>query len=810
MKLKNLNLLSFGKFKDKRINFKNGLNIIYGENESGKTTIHNFIDGMFYGFLRPYVTRRYYREEYEKYRPWEREAYKGIIHFSKDDIEYRIERDFGREQVRVYEDLTGKDITKTIDTGEKVKVHLPGVHFFNFNTMVYNNTVSIKQLGNRIDSDLSTEVKDRLANISTSLDDDISVKTAITQLEKRLESIGTENAYTRPHGKAKVELDKLKEKHKNILQEQERYNRYIDEFGILKKQIEKKRFKNQQLKNKLEKAEIFQAKRIYTEALVIKKKIKNINEEVKSLEDYSKLSFDEYTEALNINKDKDYIGIEIENLFNRMNKIEAEIKNTAFKMDEGIVKGIKIEELYEDVGFYNEIDDEKNQILINSQINRLEILDSQLKDTNEKYNRYRIQRIISIIMSIGFLGLGLLNPFVILFAIPLAVVSFFVGKKKKQYNGDIEKLREEIKKNQLEEDKKNDKIQKIDKYQEDIKIKYKCSSKTELNRLYDEIHIHYINRKNEKEMVQILKKDMEDVQVDLKDKKGKQDKLIEKIKTLMEKNNSETLDEFKKGLEKKKSYDNLIKDKDNKREILSNLLKDITLEQLESKLVAYDEKYFEHEEYVDKSSIIDKVEQGENDLSILKNKFTRLEERIDNLNEKVKERVNIEEEINRYEYLIQDFEDKIKAINIAKGTIEKISEQIHEQFAPAINKKVSKVINRITDGRYNQIRIDDQLDIAIENPNTKGIIDIDDLSGGTIDQLYFALRFSIINSIEESNLPLILDDCFIQYDDERLKNILRFLDEIGSEKQILLFTCHHREKKVLEELGLVYNLIEIA
>ncbi len=67
MILKELNLISFGKFQKKRFNLEEGLNIFYGENESGKTTIHNFIDGMFYGFLKPYDQKRYYLEEYEKY-----------------------------------------------------------------------------------------------------------------------------------------------------------------------------------------------------------------------------------------------------------------------------------------------------------------------------------------------------------------------------------------------------------------------------------------------------------------------------------------------------------------------------------------------------------------------------------------------------------------------------------------------------------------------------------------------------------------------------------------------------------------------
>ncbi len=810
MKLKELNLVSFGKFEEERINFEDGLNIIYGENESGKTTIHNFIDGMFYGFLRPYVTRRYYRVEYEKYRPWGRELYKGILRFSKGDVEYRIERDFGRGQVKVYEDLTGKDITKDIDTGERVKVHLPGVHFFDFNTTVYNNTVSIKQLGNRIDSDLATEVKDRLANISTSLDDNISVKDAISQLEKQLETIGTEKAFTRPYGKAIKSLDKLKEERKEILQKQEKYNENIDQSNIMKEEITNKKLKIQELENALEKAEMFQTKRIYEEGVSIKKELKIIDKEIKKLEDYSQLSFDEYTMGLRMNNNRENLQREIVDLSARIDSIVYELKDIETKKNGGIVRGIKVEELYEDISHYNELDEEKNELIMGSQKNRLELLNSQLKDMREKSNRSRIQRITLILLVIGSLGLGLINPFIILLALPFAGLAFYVGKTNKKHGEDIEKLKQEIEKNQLEEERKSDKIQKIDKYQNNIMTKYNCSSKLELHRLYDDIRLQFMNQRDMEEKTQRLKEEMADIQASLKSKRKKEQELIENINLLMEKNKSKTLDEFKEGLEKKRIYDNLIKDRDSKIEVLDNLLSNMTLEELEDKINHYDEEYFKDARDIDKNMIMDQIKKEKELFSIMTNDFARLEERIDNLNQKVKELVVIEEEIQRFEKLIQDFEDRIKSINIAKEAIEKISEEIHGQFAPAINKKVSQVIHQVTNGKYNQIRINDELNIAIENPITKEIIDIDNLSGGTIDQLYFALRFSIINSIEESNLPLILDDCFIQYDNERLKNILKFLGEIGDRKQILLFTCHRREEEILKELGLKYNLVNIA
>ena len=154
--------------------------------------------------------------------------------------------------------------------------------------------------------------------------------------------------------------------------------------------------------------------------------------------------------------------------------------------------------------------------------------------------------------------------------------------------------------------------------------------------------------------------------------------------------------------------------------------------------------------------------------------MARLEERVDNLNDEIKKLIEIEEKINRVEEEIDYYRNRIRSIEIAKSTIEGISREIHNQFAPEINRQVGKMMNFISNGKYELVKIRDDLNISIENPNTGEIIPIDSLSGGTIDQLYFALRFSIISSMKGKKLPLILDDCFIQYDEGRLTNILSF------------------------------------
>ena len=67
----------------------------------------------------------------------------------------------------------------------------------------------------------------------------------------------------------------------------------------------------------------------------------------------------------------------------------------------------------------------------------------------------------------------------------------------------------------------------------------------------------------------------------------------------------------------------------------------------------------------------------------------------------------------------------------------------------------------------------------------------------------------MLDEISEEKMPIILDETFAYFDEERLKNILLFLAEKAKEHQIILFTCTSREKEILEQLGLVYNLIEL-
>ncbi len=809
MILKELNLVSFGKFKNKVINFHEGLNVVYGENESGKTTIHNFIEGMFYGFLKPYVKKKKFLDELDRFRPWNGEKYAGILTLQKGDRSYRIERDFDRKEVKVYDELTGKDITDEIDLGEKINIHLPGLYFFDFNCFVYRNTISIRQLGNKIDTELSKEIKDKLANIATSLDDEISVKNALSELEKRIELIGTEKAHKRPYGRAVKELESLQERRKEALQKKQEYEDTEERFLKLKDEIQNREGEIAILKAKLEKAKLLDMKRTYEEALRLKEEIQILEGKIEDLKEYSSLSEDDYYTALKLDNQLNLLDEEIDSLMERLKGIDAKIKDISEKDTHLIEEKNSYEQLYEDFSQYNQMEEEKNTLLINSLKNQLELANVQLKEKKEKKRKATIQSLVSAIVVLISLGLSPVNSiFLILAGISFIFAAYSLYSKSKLKREEKE-LDENLQKLKDREKEREERINSITEGQKRILEKYGCSSKMEFNRLYEDMRFKQASRNsllNEIEGLYLQKKEAEEL---IEGKKRHREQLRYEFKALMEQNRVSSIDEFKDGLAQKRAYDNLVRDRENKLGLLDSILRNNNLEELNEKLVHLEDEYYEEAEQINIDEAEEKLKIMENDLSEIKYEYSKLEERMDILNSHIQELINIEEEIARVQRKIEKYREEIQSAKIAKEVIESLSERIHKQFAPEINRNVSQLISFVTDGKYGNIKIDDNLDVTVENPSTGELISLESLSGGTIDQIYFALRFSLIDSMKKDNFPLILDDCFIQYDDRRLENILKFLVKLSERNQVILFTCHTRERDMLNKIKAEYNFVSL-
>ncbi|MCC8101598.1 MAG: AAA family ATPase [Clostridiales bacterium] len=140
---------------------------------------------------------------------------------------------------------------------------------------------------------------------------------------------------------------------------------------------------------------------------------------------------------------------------------------------------------------------------------------------------------------------------------------------------------------------------------------------------------------------------------------------------------------------------------------------------------------------------------------------------------------------------------EIAALTLAIDRICEISDRIYQAAGGQLNERASAILEEITGGRYNRIVIDDTAEIRIHTPSR--VLGLNQLSGGTMQQIYFALRMAAGELLcENITLPVILDETFAMYDDRRLEATLRWLKNSG--RQVILFTCQNREREILKRL----------
>ncbi len=202
---------------------------------------------------------------------------------------------------------------------------------------------------------------------------------------------------------------------------------------------------------------------------------------------------------------------------------------------------------------------------------------------------------------------------------------------------------------------------------------------------------------------------------------------------------------------------------------------------------------------------IHKNQEEINNKKIEKNK---IDIDIENINNNLENLINLEEEKIKLQEELKQLENKNNSFNIAKEVLQIAYEKMKNNVTPKFTKNLSQTINKISNGKYNKVTINDEEGLMVELENGE-YITADRLSIGTIDQLYLSLRLSMEEEISEEKMPVILDEAFAYFDDYRLENALKFLVEELEENQIILFTCTKREEEILNRLNIKYNLIEL-
>ena len=690
MKKKKIKINNYGKLENKEINLKNNLNIIYGKNESGKSTLLNYIKNIFYGISKNKNGKNI--SDYDKFKPWGKEEFSGKLQYELDNgEELEIFRDFNKKKPKIFNSEL-EDISKNFNVDKK-----DGIQFFYEQTGVdetmFTSTVLAMQEKVKLDNQEQSILIQKLANLAGTGDDNLSYKKLIDRLNKmQIEEIGTDRSQGRPINIVKERLKSIEFVLKELKEHQKDKETNKDTKEELLEKIDKT---GAELEVYRQVSTILLRKQTEEEKINIKKKYEN---EKNTKNKKIKKEKNELIKKINENNNRKKI--------NKNNLINFSEKNNENNFNNNYSKN------------NSEKNNFKNKNKLNKKIN---------------YKKYFLILFLILIINIlififnnNYLKNNIINIFNFLI-IPIYLIIIFIYEKIKN-----KKIENKIK---LENEKI---INEINLQNE--KINY------EINVLDKQIEL-LENEKNIQEQ-------------EIQNEEIKLDNIIEiELQNLKQKyNNKLNVNEY------------LEKAENNNINILIN----------------------------DKQEALNKNKM---DLQAI-----NIQEK--NISNKLEEMVNLQEEHDELEEKLEELEKRNNEINLTKEFLTKAYINMKNNITPKFTENLSKNISEISNGKYTKVAVNEDKGLIIENEHGD-YVPAELLSIGTIDQLYLSLRLSMIDELSKEKMPVILDEAFAYYDEERLQNILGFLSNALNEHQVIIFTCTEREKNVLDKLGIEYNLVEL-
>jgi DNA repair exonuclease SbcCD ATPase subunit len=885
MRINKVDIKGFGKLNNLSLDFTKGFNIVYGENEAGKSTMQWFLRGMFFGLKGGKAGNDGYLTPIRRFKPWIADEYKGALEYSlENNKKFRVERNFKTDEVSIF-DSNFNDLSKKFESSKEKGLMFAEVHL-GISEAIFEKTVLVKQRETRFDSKGSQELLTRLTNAKQTGFEDLSFNNAKEALKEAIKtSVGTGKTSTRPLDIVRVKLEELEGIKAELLKKKESF--FETELNLNKIQEENN-------KAEIKKVLIKEASQAVLYIKEIEEMEGHINDVTKIRENILALENDAKQNDVSLKKINEtkirlesfnsYADEDIDKMnldFENRNRLTEE--NERLKIDKK-AREEELSDLESQIEGQKIFDDRNGDVIekiraISKELATLKeksvIRQSDLED-KKRLRPKIISRVImassvfilavSIIMVLFALingsnsiiaRINLAGGIVLFLAGAIMLIIYFVKLKDFPIQGTdentdkIEKsILEQIERRQTEIDSifkaagvkdiedfiimkstYNNNLENINKLKdkiEEIKAKIKNNLKTitELDSgIYEKLSdTKIIIDKNEnitaehinnfKESVRLLKEIEPKVKYSVKrDADLKKD--IQNIYETIEKkygNNFEKpedltfiISEFQSQLELNK-------------EIVSNQISKIIEMQKASGVI------YQNFSNNDLEKIRAKLHSIEELVASDLNKVTEV---INNNNLKIKESETIlknfsdehghlqkaEEEISELNIEREELLDTGMSLQIALDVMNEASAEIQQNFAPILNEKMSENIRKITANRYSELRADDDLMLRVINPETGDIGSWSSLSGGAIDQIYFALRIAMADMIALPGeiLPLIMDEVMAQYDDKRTENTIGFMMDMAKERQIILLTCKSREVDIARELcGDKVNIINLT
>lgn len=699
MKIKNIKVNAYGNIENKDINLEEGINIIHGANESGKSTLLNYIISIFYGISRNKDGKAL--SDYEKYKPWNSNEFSGRISYKLENGEkYEIFRDFNKKNPKIYNDKL-EDISDRFETDKK-----DGSKFFieqmGIDKQMYLSTVVSTQEEVRLDEKNQNMLIQKIANLAGTGEDNVSYKKALIKLQEKIrDEIGTNKTSQKPINIIEKEIVEIN----NKIVETEKYRNRKYEIDAEKEQI------LSELK------ELEQQKQILQE---LQNSMKSEEETKNRLEIREKNRKDNIAKINELTNQKNTINAESERVQSAKNHLQ------------DIIKGHK-----------------ENIEKLNSEIEKIA---NEKEETQEKEKPSISFIVITVVLAIALIcSIILIKNYIVSGILGVAIIAnivFYVINNNKQKVNKA-KLREKI--NQ----EKQYKREKLENQKQQIIANVNTTEK------------------------ELEKQEEEEKQV------NSELSMLKGQIILLEKNNEKITEEIEQDNKAIKEESNK-----NKQQIIEK----------------YKDKNINDLLYInDYQNYISKIEETINNNRI---RIKGLEIEYNTIVPQLDEMVVLEEKREADKEKLAELREKESIINIAIENLMDAYEEMKTTITPKFTKNLSESIQKISSNKYNKVTINDENGMIIEN-NRGEYVEAIKLSTGTIDQLYLALRLSMIDELSKENLPIILDESFAYSDNNRLKNMLQYLTSDLNNHQTIIFTCTDREQKMLEEMNIPYNVVEL-
>lgn len=198
---------------------------------------------------------------------------------------------------------------------------------------------------------------------------------------------------------------------------------------------------------------------------------------------------------------------------------------------------------------------------------------------------------------------------------------------------------------------------------------------------------------------------------------------------------------------------------------------------------------------------------GEKEKELTEYKITEKTIEVDNQNilKQLDYLVEIDEKLENLYEQKKELVELNQIYEMVKQEIENAYQEMKENITPDFIEELKNILVQVTKGKYSKLYLDSENNLQIEVENGQ-YMPIERLSTGTIDLIYLALRISATKEISEENMPIIMDESFSYYDNERMTESLKYLSN-QENRQVLIFTCSDRESEILEKENITYKKI---